>query len=115
MALGGNLKLIAERIQVKPLDSFRSRIYVGPLGLWLTLDAGQFEAMEIEPKTGVVRVAFHKANGFTPSARLRVEQPAALKGVGKYGPVSTLKMERGAYVIPLRKNATTWIQLRVSK
>jgi hypothetical protein len=115
LAFGGNLKMISERVQVKPLDSFRTRIYVGSLGLWLTLDAGQFEAIEIEPKTGIVRVAFDMANGFTPSARLRVEQPASLKGVGKYSPVSSVTMERGAYVVPLSKTASTWVQLRVSK
>jgi hypothetical protein len=115
LAFGGNLKMISGRVQVKPLDSFRSRIYVGSLGLWLTLDAGQFEAIEIDPKTGIVRVAFDKASGFTPSARLRVEQPALLKGVGKYTPVSSVTMERGAYVVPLNKTAPTWVQLRVSK
>lgn len=115
LAFGGNLKMVSEKIKVKPLDSFRTRVYVASLGLWLTLDAGRFEAIEIDPKTGIVRVAFDKANEFTPSARLRMGQPAVLKGVGKYSPVSSVTMERGAYVVPLSKATLTWVQLRVSK
>jgi hypothetical protein len=75
-AFGGNIRATAAGISVTPLDSFRMRVYLAPLGLWLTLDAGRFERIELNPKSGVVRVVLSAASEFTPAARLRMEQPA---------------------------------------
>jgi len=62
-------------------------------------------------KTGTVRVGFAAATQFTPAARLRVEQPGKVAGVGSYAPVKSLAMERGAYVVPLQ-GTTTWVELK---
>ena len=110
VAFGGNIRIKGETVQVTPLDSYRSRVYVASLGLWLTLDAGTFESVEVNPKSGAVRVGLSGATQFTSAARLRVEQPAKVAGVGTYHPVTTLESERDAYVIPLKKG-TTWIDL----
>jgi uncharacterized protein DUF5695 len=96
-------------------DSFRSRIFVAPAGLWLTLDVGTFESVELDSRTGVVRAGFAAATPATPEARLRIEQPAKLDGVGAYRPKAPLikaplKSERDAYVIPL-SGQSTWIEL----
>jgi hypothetical protein len=101
-SFGGNLKAEGNSIKVTPLDSFRMRIYVASSGLWLTLDAGQFAGVEINAKTGAVKVAFAAATKFTPSARLRVEQPARVNGIGTYRPSAAFKSERDAYVVPLK-------------
>ena len=45
-AFGGNVTAAADRITIKPLDSFRQKIYLAPIGLWLTLDAGTFNSVE---------------------------------------------------------------------
>ena len=71
---------------VTPLDAFRTRVYLAPAGLWLTLDAGRFERVEFIPATGAVRVALAPASPDSPVARLRIEQPAAVAGVGRYAP-----------------------------
>jgi hypothetical protein len=97
-------------VKVTPLDSFRMRVYMATLGLSLTLDAGKFESVEVNSKTGMVRVGLIAATPSTPVARLRIEQPAKLKNVGLYAPVKSLNMERGAYVVPLQ-GATTWVEL----
>ena len=47
LAFGGNLSVDGASIRVEPLDAARSRVYIAPLGLWLTLDAGTFERVEI--------------------------------------------------------------------
>lgn len=108
LAFGGNLRVgVAERasgdtpgtIRVTPLDAARSRVYLAPLGLWLTLDAGTFEAVELSG--AVVRVTLSPATAAVPSARLRVEQPAAVEGVGRIAPAEAFQMARGAYVVPL--------------
>ncbi|MBZ5498771.1 MAG: hypothetical protein LAP85_20425 [Acidobacteriia bacterium] len=109
-AFGGNVKVEGGTVKVTPLDSFRMRVYVAPVGLWLTLDAGKFASLEVNPKTGVVRVGFVPATTFTPAARLRVEQPAKVNGVGTYRPATAFKSERDAYVVPL-KTGITWIEL----
>jgi hypothetical protein len=57
----------------------------------------------------VVRVELSAATQFTPAARLRMEQPAKVKGA--YAPVKTLASERGAFVVPLGA-APTWVELR---
>jgi len=109
-AFGGNIKVAGNTISVTPLDSFRMRVYMAHAGLWLTLDAGKFVAVELNAKTGAVRLGLDAATSFTPAARLRVEQPAKVSGIGTYGPAASLRSERGAYVVPL-KAGTTWIEL----
>ncbi|PYU77812.1 MAG: hypothetical protein DMG50_29645 [Acidobacteria bacterium] len=110
VAFGGNLKVEGNTIKVTPLDSFRTRVYVASAGLWLTLDAGKFESVEVNSKNGAVRVGLSASTQFTAAAHLRIEQPAKLQGVGIYHPAKTLKIERDAYVVPLEKG-TSWIEL----
>ncbi len=109
LAFGGNVEKDHDIVKVTPLDSFRSRIYVASLGLWLTLDAGNFERIEVNTRTGAVRVGLAVATHFAPVARLQVEQPAQGKGV-VYRPTAPLRSERGALVVRLGKQIT-WIEL----
>jgi len=113
-AFGGNLKVEGGVAKITPLDSFRMRVYVATSGLWLTSDAGKFTGIEVNPKTGAVRIGLAPATSFTPAARLRVEQPAKINGVGIYSPAASFKTERDAYVIPL-KAAVTWVDLTPKK
>ena len=110
LALGGNIERRGRMVQVTPLDSSRFRVYLAPLGLWLTLDAGMFDMLELDPRARTVRVALAAADAFTPSARLRIEQPAPIAGIGHFHPSARFDLERGAYVIPLSKG-TVWIEL----
>jgi hypothetical protein len=111
LAFGGNIKASGGMIRVTPLDSFRMRVYVAPLGLWLTLDAGEFDTVEVNLKTGIVRIGLAPATEFTPMAYLRVRQPARIPGVGSYQPQEKFPQERGAFVVALHKK-TAWIELR---
>lgn len=105
-AFGGNVRRTGAWIRVQPLDSFCMRVYLAPRGLWLTLDAGTFESVELNPRTGAVRISLSPATEHMKTARLRVEQPAKLAGVGNYQPARQLTQERGAFVIPLKQQAT---------
>ena len=111
LAFGGKLKTEGGTVAVTPLDSFRTRVYVATSGLWLTLDAGRFSSVSVNPKTGAARLGLEAATKFTPKARLRVEQPAKPAGAGTYHPAAKLESERGAYVVPL-KAGTTWVELQ---
>jgi hypothetical protein len=109
-AYGGNVKRKGDGVQVTPLDSLRMRVYIAPRGLWLTLDAGRFDAVEVNVKTGAVRVGLASATTETTQARLRIEQPAKIAGVGGYRLREPFKQEREAFVIPL-KQGMTWVEL----
>jgi len=84
-------------------------VYLAPYGLWLTLDAGTFKDVEIL-KNGQVKLGLNAASAFTPTARLHIEQPAKVDGVGKYHPTTNLKQEQDVFDIPLEKK-TAWITL----
>ena len=109
-AFGGNVKLEGDWLRVTPLDSFRTRFFVAPLGLWLTLDSGTFDRIDVNKRNGTVRVGLSPATAHTSEARLRIEQPAKIAGVGKYAPGDKCAFERDAFRVPLTANLT-WIDL----
>jgi len=111
-SFGGNVKVEGDIIKVEPLDSFRRRVYVAPLGLWLTLDAGMFEDVEINNADKTVRLGFTAATEFTPTALLRIEQPAKIDDIGTFKPAGNLATQRGAFDIPLTSEMT-WIELNM--
>jgi hypothetical protein len=110
-AFGGNVSASGNRVRVDVTDSFRRRVYIAPRGLFLTLDAGQFERVEIDARTGVVRVTLAPATEHVPAARLRIEQPARVAGVGEYRPATQLDVERGTFIVPLGAGRTV-VELR---
>ena len=111
LAFGGNISERGGVVEVKPLDAFRARVYVAPLGLWLTLESGKFDSVGLNPQTRTLRIGLAARTRFTPQARLRVEQPAKVPGVGMYRPsAETVKANRDAYEIPLGAS-TTWVEL----
>ena len=112
ISFGGNLSDAEGAVRVTPLDAARSRVYLAPLGLWLTLDAGTFESVELSGE--VVRITLSPATAEVRSARLRVERPAALEGVAPFVPTDSYEMERGTYVVPLGEEATAVVLDRVT-
>jgi hypothetical protein len=86
------------------------RVYIAPRGLWLTLDAGRFDEVDLNLATGVVRAGLAGATKETSLARLRIEQPVQLAGVGVYHTQKGFPRERDASVIPLEAG-TTWVEL----
>ncbi len=114
VSFGGNTRLSGKTVTVEPTTASRSRVYIAPVGLWLTLDAGRFESVTLNPKTGVVTVKLEPATEFTKQARLRVEQPAKVAGVGTYTLPSSYTSERGAWVIPL-SSAALQVDLKQGK
>jgi hypothetical protein len=54
-----------------------------------------------------VRVDLSAQTPSTLQARLRIEQPAKIAAVGNYRPRQSLKQERNAYLIPLKRSVTS--------
>lgn len=113
-AFGGNVVIEGEVVRIRPLDSLRRRVYLAPYGLWLTLEAGVFEEVEINTKDRSVRLGFAGATPHTRTARLCIEQPARVEGVGAFKPGGNVLKERGAYIVSLR-TGTTWVELSNSR
>lgn len=72
LAFGGNLRETADRVEVTPLDALRRRVFIAPLGLWLTLDAGRFEKLTLDRRNGRVRLLLSRSAD-EPRALLRME------------------------------------------
>jgi uncharacterized protein DUF5695 len=100
-SFGGNISVSGEWVNVQPLDSFRRRVYLAPLRLWLTLDAGTFERIALNTRSNIVRVTLSRSDRFTPNARLRIAS------VGAYAPRGNFVNERDAFTIPLGRSTTT--------
>jgi uncharacterized protein DUF5695 len=101
LAFGGNLTQHGSTVSVTPLDVARQRVYIAPLGLWLTLDSGQFEKLDLNLQAGNLRITLASANPSMHEALLRIEQPTRISGIGAYEPAEKFKKVRGAWVVPL--------------
>jgi hypothetical protein len=101
LAFGGNVRVSGQSVTVEPRDSLRQRVYLAPLGLWLTLDSGTFESVTLSEARNEVKITLAPAGAYTSTALLRVEQPAKVAGVGEIAPVDKYEQVRGAYSVPL--------------
>lgn len=103
LAFGGNLSEKDHWVNVNLTTAAKSRIYIAPVGLWLTLDAGKFKSVAYNETTHQVKIIFEPADIYTPDAYLKIEQPAKLKGVGIYTLKNGGATQRGMFTIPLTK------------
>jgi hypothetical protein len=97
LAFGGNLSLKNEVIEVDITTAAKSKIYLAPKKLWLTLDAGTFKKVAYNLKTGEVSITLNGKTAYTPNAYLRSDNIIDLP----------YKKVRGAYEIGLDKKEKT--------
>ncbi|MGD2071791.1 MAG: DUF5695 domain-containing protein, partial [Gemmatimonadota bacterium] len=105
IAFGGNVRVEDGAVRVGPTDASRARVFLAPVGLWLTLDAGTFEGVTLH-EDGTVEVTLGPGDSHTPRARMRVGQPARSDVAGRYVPEGALPVERGAYTVELGSGST---------
>jgi len=110
ICFGGNLSVAGDEITVEPKDASRTRFYLAPEGLWLTLDSGQFDRLVWNVKTGKLRIALAPKDQSTTEARIRIEQPASPEGARPFHLAGSPAQERGAWVVPL-SSSETWVDL----
>lgn len=105
LGFGCELKQENETLTLLPRDGFRTRIFLAPLRLWLTLDAGTFESLTLNTKTQHIEIHLSPKTQETPTAYLRLET------IGEQGrhfaPINAPVVLRGAYPIPLTTTSTT--------
>jgi len=105
LGFGGNVRAAKGAVTLTPKDSARTRVFIAPAGLWLTLNAGRFEYVTYEPKTGKVSVALAPAEVHTPEAFLDIA--TTTKDGEPYRLMTPATAERGGYRIPLTATGAT--------
>jgi hypothetical protein len=106
ICFGGNVEDHHGMIHTTVLDSSRDSIFIAPIGLWITLDAGHIDSVDFDPKENVVRLHLAPATENSPRARVRLAQVSAKAGEQSWVIDSKTAMDAGARVIPLQKGET---------
>jgi hypothetical protein len=104
LAFGGNLTKKGYMVNVDVTTGPKSRVYIAPLGLWLTLDAGTFKSVSFNPATAEVYITLNPADEYTSEAYLHIQQPDGETTSGYK--LTGANMERGAYLISLSDKLT---------
>ncbi|WP_041801757.1 DUF5695 domain-containing protein [Flagellimonas ruestringensis] len=97
LAFGGNLSQKGDVVEVELTTAAKSKVFIAPKKLWLTLDAGSFKKVAYNDKTGELNLTLGSKTAHTPYAYLRVDGSDA---------ELPFKKVRGAYQIELGKNET---------
>ncbi|HSV87488.1 MAG TPA: DUF5695 domain-containing protein [Bacteroidales bacterium] len=110
LSFSGEIESNGSWKRLTPKSGANSRVFIAPLGLWLTLDAGRFQKIEFNPRNGRVRIFLEEKNEHLSEAVLRIEQPATVTGIGSYSPRNMFTERGGAFIIPLT-NVLTSVEL----
>jgi len=104
LGYGGNLEQHGAVLHFEPKDGARTRLFIAPAALWITLEAGKIKAADYIPVTGRVRLVLDPADAVTPAARLYLETTTPTGGPYT---VPGAQQERGGYTIPLSNAPST--------
>jgi hypothetical protein len=99
LAFGGNASVNGKWVTVDLTTAARSRFYLAPAGLWLTLDAGKFSAISYNTSTGAVKLVIEKGEKWSPEALLRISSPSREEAPVRYDTGILKSNDRGAYII----------------
>ncbi len=105
LAFGGNCAQKGDWVNVTLTTAAKSRFFLAPTGLWIELEAGKLNSVAYNVKTGDVKLAFEKADPFTPEAYVRVSNTTKNKKNGEYQNPSLSLNSRGAYIVPLTEKS----------
>ncbi len=103
LGYGGNVRVAAGKVTILPRDGARSRLFIAPAGLWLTLQAGKIAAADYAPATGIVTLTLDPRTAMTPQALVMLEKTTA----GTPYRIAAGTPERGGTAIALGQSPTT--------
>jgi hypothetical protein len=106
LCFGGNLQQRGDAVHFSVLDSSRSRIFLAPIGLWITLDAGHVSAVDFDTKTESVRLHLAPGSAEVSKARLRLQQTSTVEAGKTWKIVQPTALDAGAAMIPLGPGET---------
>ncbi len=105
ISFGGNSSVNGKWVTIEPTTAARSRVYIAPAGVWLTLDAGRFSSVSYNTATGALKMTIEKGETWSPEALLRISNPSREGNAVIYNTGGLKSGERGAFVIPVSKKA----------
>jgi hypothetical protein len=98
LGFGGNVEQSGATIRIVPKDSARTRLFIAPARVWITLETGKIASAEYQPATGNITLTLDVADEFTRVARVLVQATDTSARRYELGIGTT---ERGLHAIPL--------------
>lgn len=112
VAFGGEMVVTGGRVIVKPRDALRRRVYIGRMGVYITVSAGWIGEVEFdEAKSGSVRVSIVPGPARVSSAVVWVEMPGTRDEYAVTG--GQKRKERGGWVVEIGSGGTDVIVSRM--
>lgn len=110
VAYGGVLTNLGTSVTVQTTDPVRRRVFLGPLGVLITIDAGIIESFSYVPSTGAISVTLSQLSG-VPVAANAVLWTESTTGTRNYSVTTTgIAKARLGWQIPL-SSAKVTVQL----
>ncbi|WP_374164805.1 DUF5695 domain-containing protein [Arcticibacter sp. MXS-1] len=109
LGFGANVRRQGQWVHADLTTAGKSRVFIAPLQLWLTLDAGRIRTIAFNPASGKLRMLLEEGSESTPTAFLRFETIGQAARLDEK--LKVYAKERGAYKIPLQKKAV-WVDLQ---
>lgn len=104
IGFGGKVTPGKASVRIAPNDSARSRLFVAPAGLWITLDSGKIDSADYDLASRRVTLRLSTVGNHAAAARVRVE--TTVPGKDTYA-LRGGRIERGAYLVPVTNGAAT--------
>ncbi len=98
LGFGGTVERAADVVSIIPKDGARTRLFIAPAGVWITLEAGKIACATYVPATGAITLTLDAATRINPVARVFVETTTK---TGRPYTVTGAQIERGGYTVPL--------------
>lgn len=108
LGFGGTVEQGASVVSIAPKDGARTRLFIAPAGLWVTLEAGKIARATYAPTSGAVTLTLDPATPSSPTARIFVETTTK---TGRHYGIAGGTIERGGYTVLLRSTPSELILL----
>jgi len=107
LSFGGNCEQKGSWIKTEITTASKSRVYIAPVGLWLTLDAGSFKSISYNEVDGEVKIELEKSTQETQNAYLNVSTVSKEPSAKEYNTAALTKNEWGSFSISLKNEPLT--------
>lgn len=106
LGMGGNISVKDDWVTMTLTTAARSRVFIAPQGLEVSLLAGKIKSVSYNSESGEVRLELDAKNDYTSKALMVIKSNNDSE-VKEYKPVKFSENERGIFEIPLRKKSRT--------
>lgn len=108
---GAEVNLDGEKLHIVPQDGLRQRLFVAPIGLYVTLRTGKIQSATYDISSHDLDLTLDPATEYVPCAKLEVTTTAWTEAAALYKVQSASGNEPGVAVIKLAARAPTAIKL----